>query len=51
MKGTDIIIKANNKKISSYEDLIDIIKTTKQGGKIEFTILRNGIEKNINITL
>lgn len=51
MKVTDIIIKANNKKISSYEDLIEIIKTTKQGGKINFTILRNGIEKNINITL
>lgn len=51
MKVTDIIIEANKKKISSYEDLIDIIKTTKQGGKIEFTVLRNGIEKNINITI
>lgn len=51
MKVTDIIIEANGKKISSYEDLIDIIKTTKQGGKIKFTVLRNGIEKNINITI
>ncbi|MGL4572944.1 MAG: S1C family serine protease [Clostridium sp.] len=51
IKVTDIIIKANNVRINSTQDLVNVIKSTEKGGKINFVVLRNGTEENISITI
>jgi S1-C subfamily serine protease len=49
--GGDIITEINGKKISSMEDLIQIVNAAKPGDSLELTILRDGQTKKANVTL
>lgn len=47
---TDIIIKVNNTKVNSIEEMLNVINSSSKE-KITFTIERNDTTKNINLTL
>ena len=50
--GGDIIIAANKQPIESMDDLISyLIEDTQPGDKVTFTVLRNGQQKKITVTL
>jgi len=47
LKKGDIIIKANNKRLKSYKDAIDIYKKVSKIKTLSIVILRNGEEKEL----
>ncbi len=47
LKKGDLIIKANNKKINSYADAIDIYKHIDKLNAVEIVVIRNGSEKEL----
>jgi len=49
--GGDVITAANNEAIHSIQDLQTIIAQAKPGDKMTLTILRDGKEQNITLTL
>ncbi|HET7120604.1 MAG TPA: trypsin-like peptidase domain-containing protein [Solirubrobacterales bacterium] len=49
--GGDIITAIDGKKISSMEDLVELIQESKPGDELELTILRGGQEKTADVTL
>jgi S1-C subfamily serine protease len=49
--GGDIITAIDGKKISTMEDLIEKIQSSKPGDELELKILRGGQEKTANVTL
>ncbi len=50
-KPGDIILKVNNEEITSEKTLTEIIQDYPPGSNINFLILRDGIQKNIQIKL
>ncbi|PHR74006.1 MAG: serine protease [Lutibacter sp.] len=51
VKENDIIIKANNVKISTFADLNGFLSTKRPEDVVDFTIVRNGNEKVIPVKL
>ena len=51
VKENDIIIKANNVKISTFADLNGFLGTKRPDDVVDFTIIRNGNEKIIPVKL
>ena len=51
LKKDDVIIQVNNRDISSTQDIRNIIGFTSPGREVEMTIIRNGKEKKINVTV
>ncbi len=50
--GGDVIIALNNTPIRSFEDLISVLGAeTQPGQKITLTVLRDGTERNVHLTL
>ncbi len=49
--GGDIITEINGKHIGSMEDLVNIVNDAKPGDKLTLTIVRDGHEKKIDVTL
>jgi S1-C subfamily serine protease len=49
--GGDIITEVNGKKVSSMEEVIEIVNTAKPGDELELTILRGGKTKTATVTL
>ena len=49
--GGDIITKINGKKISSMDEVVNIINAAKPGESIEVTVLRGGSTKTVTVTL
>jgi S1-C subfamily serine protease len=49
--GGDIIIEANGKKVTSMEQLVEVIQDSKPGDDLELKILRDGQEKTADVTL
>ena len=49
--ANDIIIKANNVAISTFADLSGFLKSKRPNDVIEFSIIRNGLEKKIPVKL
>jgi len=47
----DKIIKINDKKVESIEEMIDVIKNTNTNNNIKITYLRGSKEQNTNLTL
>ncbi|WP_111708633.1 trypsin-like peptidase domain-containing protein [Lutibacter citreus] len=51
LKKDDIIIKANDVKITSYADLTGFLNTKRPGDSIKVTFVRDGAEKSTNVVL
>lgn len=51
LKKDDVIIRVNGREISDSRDVRNIIGLTPPGRKVTMTIVRNGKEKNIEITV
>lgn len=51
MKAGDVIIRANNEKISDRADLKRILRTHRNGGKLTVGIVRDKHEQNLEIEL
>ncbi len=51
LRGGDIITQIDNEKISSFEDLSDVLSNYEVGDTIEIVIFRNGDYLKINIDL
>jgi serine protease Do len=49
--GGDIITAVDGKSVSSFEDLLSFLQNTKPGQQVSLTILRNGAEQKLNVTL
>jgi S1-C subfamily serine protease len=49
--GGDIITEVDGKKLKSMEQLVEIIQGHKPGDELELTIVRDGDEKTVNVTL
>jgi len=49
--GGDIITEVDGKKLKSMEQLVEIIQGHKPGDELELTIVRDGDEKNVDVTL
>lgn len=49
--GGDVITAVDGKSISSFEDLLSFLQTTKPGQQVSLSILRNGAEQKLNVTL
>jgi S1-C subfamily serine protease len=49
--GGDIITAVDGKKLSSMEQLVEVIQDSKPGDELELTILRGGQEKTATVTL
>ena len=49
--GGDIITEVNGKKISSMDDVVNIVNAAKPGETVELTVLRGGSTKTVNVTL
>ncbi|QDO95495.1 PDZ domain-containing protein [Formosa sediminum] len=51
LKRGDIIVKFDDTKIESSEDRISFLKTTQVNQKVKVTVLREGAEKEVEVTL
>jgi S1-C subfamily serine protease len=49
--GGDIITEVDGKKLTSMEQLVEIIQGHKPGDEVELTLIRDGDEKTANVTL
>jgi S1-C subfamily serine protease len=49
--GGDIITEVNGKKISSMDDVINLVNAAKPGETVELTVLRGGSTKTVDVTL
>ena len=49
--GGDIITKINGKKISSMDEVVNIVNAAKPGESVEVTVLRGGSTKTVTVTL
>ncbi len=47
----DIIVKANNVKVGTFADLNGFLNTKRPDDVVDFTIVRNGIEKVVSVKL
>jgi 2-alkenal reductase len=46
-----VVIAANGQPIKSFDDLVTYLATTKVGQKVNLTILRNGQQQTVQVTL
>ena len=51
MIGGDVITAVDGKAVESMEDLSAAVKAQKPGDKVELTVLRNGKEITVTVTL
>ncbi len=51
LKQGDIIIQADNQKITSFDDLLSYIAFKHPGDKVVLTVLRNGQQQQLTVTL
>ena len=51
MIGGDVITAVEGKAVESMEDLSAAVKAQKPGAKVELTVLRNGKEITVTVTL
>lgn len=51
LKPGDLVIKADDSKIMTYDDLVQIIQIKKGGEKIKLIVVRDGQEMTIEVTL
>jgi len=51
LKAKDIIIQLDGVKISTYADLTGFLRTKRPDDKVLVTYIRNGLEKNTQVTL
>jgi S1-C subfamily serine protease len=49
--GGDVIIEANGKPITNFTDLLVTVSFMKPGDKLELTLLRNGRQQQVAVTL
>ena len=49
--GGDIVVKANGKNVKTMPDLVKIVQGMKSGDKLNLTVLRDGEEVNVAVTL
>jgi putative serine protease PepD len=48
--GGDIITEVNGKKISSMDDVVNIVNAAKPGETVKLTVLRSGSTKTVSVT-
>jgi putative serine protease PepD len=51
MQSGDIVIQADNQKITSFDDLLSYIAFKHPGDKVVLTVLRNGQQQQLTVTL
>ncbi len=51
LKPGDIVVKADEKKIEKYDDLVEVIQTKKGGDKMKLVVKRDGKEIPIEVTM
>jgi S1-C subfamily serine protease len=49
--GGDVIIEADGETINDYAELLAVIASYEPGTTVQLTILRNGEEQQVNVTL
>ncbi len=49
--GGDIVVKANGKNVETMQDLVKIVQGMKSGDKLNLTVLRDGEETEVTVTL
>ena len=49
--GGDVIVNANGKNVETMQDLVKIVQGMKSGDKLNLTVLRDGKEVKITVTL
>ena len=50
LRPNDVIIAINNQSVNNYFDYLDIFESININSIIEIKILRDGLEKNLNLT-
>lgn len=51
IQENDIIVKAGNVEVATFADLSGVLKAKRPGDEIDFTVVRDGVEKSIPVTL
>jgi 2-alkenal reductase len=51
LKEGDVIIQADNQKITSFDDLLSYIAFKHPGDKVQFTVLRGNQQEKVTVTL
>jgi S1-C subfamily serine protease/photosystem II stability/assembly factor-like uncharacterized protein len=51
LKPGDIVVKADEKKVDKYDDLVEVIQTKKAGDKMKLVVKRDGKEIPIEVTM
>ena len=51
LKAGDVVLKADDAKVESYEQMVELIRVRKPGDKVKLTVKRDGKEQVIEVTL
>ncbi len=51
MIGGDVVVSANGKNVETMQDLVKIVQGMKSGDKLNLTVLRDGEETKVTVTL
>ena len=51
IQGGDVVIRVNETEITSYNDLLNIIRSSKPEDVLTFTLMRQGHEMRVDVTL
>jgi len=49
--GGDVVVSANGKNVETMQDLVKIVQGMKSGDKLNLTVLRDGTETKVTVTL
>jgi putative serine protease PepD len=47
----DVITRVKRKTIGSFQDLLDVMKSTRPGDRVSVTVTRDGKERTVSVTL
>ena len=51
LAADDVVVGVAGRKVGSMTDLVAVITTTQPGDKVSLTVLRNGQERTLEVTL
>lgn len=51
IQGGDVVIRINETEITTYNELLNIIQSSKPEDVLDFTLMRQGHEMSVNVTL
>lgn len=51
LRPGDLVVRVGERAIHTFDDLANLVRATRPGEKLEFTLLRNGAEQKVPVTI